>query len=338
MPSLESRLVLTSEKPGALVISIDLELHWGVRDFIRPTSAVQQQLIASRAMVTRLAGLFAERGIRATWAIVGMLFASSASELERFSPSVRPAYLRGELDPYSEAVGSDEEADPLHLAASLVDSLSGVPGQEIGSHSFSHFCCLEHGHNTTALRADLAAARAIASQRGIALRSLVLPRNQWRSELTEAVLDSGFDCIRGPQPGWANRPRRFEETPLIVRNLRRADAYFGMHAAPTFAWGELLGPMGLCNVPASLLLRPWSPGRKALEPLRHARLMGGLRQAARGGRIFHLWWHPENFVANPGPNIAALERFFDEFDRLASVDGLRSLTMSDVTDEVLSVH
>lgn len=324
-------------RPGALVISIDLELHWGVRDFMAPSDAVVDQLVASRAMVIKLAELFAARDIRATWAIVGMLFAASAAELDRFSPASRPSYLRAELDPYSEAVGHDEDADPLHLAASLITWLTGVPGQEIGSHTFSHYCCLEHGHGDSALRADLAAARAIAEARGITLRSLVLPRNQWRPDLTEVVLESGFDCIRGPQPGWVNRPRRFEETPLVVRNLRRADGYLGGRPPSTFGWGELLGPTGLCNVPASLLLRPWSPGRRALEPLRRARLISGLRQAARRGRIFHLWWHPENFVAHPGPNLEALEGVFEEFDRLASTEGLRSLTMGDVADEARAI-
>ena len=82
---------------------------------------------------------------------------------------------------HDEPVGPDEQSDPEHLAGSLVRLLADTPGQEVGSHTFSHFYCLEQGQHEVDLRADLAAARSIARLYGLELTSLVLPRNQWKN-------------------------------------------------------------------------------------------------------------------------------------------------------------
>jgi hypothetical protein len=63
-------------------------------------------------------------------------------------------------------------------------------------------------------------------------------------------------------------------------------------------------------------------------------LRSGLRHAARQGRIFHLWWHPHNFAQHQSENFAVLEQLLDEFDRLATVEGMESLNMADVTTKV----
>ena len=89
-------------------------------------------------------------------------------------------------------------------------------------------------------------------------------------------------------------------------------------------------------MPASAFLRPYDPDRKRLEPLRLARLRSGLRNAARHGGIFHLWWHPHNFSQHGAENFAVLEQILDEFDQLAATDGMESLTMADVAARVAS--
>jgi peptidoglycan/xylan/chitin deacetylase (PgdA/CDA1 family) len=319
----------STTRPGALVISLDFELHWGMRDH-SSGPAVTEDLVRSRDHVRQLADLFAERSVRATWATVGMLFASTRPELESFFPAVRPHYARTELDPYRQVVGDDEEADPLHLAGSLVRHLAATPGQELASHTFSHFYCLEAGQDEHSLRADLAAARAIAGPVGVPLQSIVLPRNQWNPHYAGAVRDSGFSCYRGPQPSWGHAAQKNDTTSRARRLARLADTYGGVTPPPTTGWDELVDGTGLCNIAASAFLRPYSPKRKALEPLRRARLLAGLRSAARRGRLFHLWWHPHNFARHPAESFELLNVILDEADRLASSDGLTSLSMGDV--------
>jgi hypothetical protein len=316
---------------GALVISLDFELHWGVRDHSAVTPALTESLVASRSMVTTLAEIFAQREVRATWATVGLLFAATAHEAEDLRPALRPAYRQAALDPYTEAVGETEEQDPLHLAGSLVGQLARYPGQEIASHTFSHYYCLEPGQDVDAFRADLQAAQAAAATHGLRLRSLVLPRNQWRADFAPALLDSGFECFRGPQPGWANRSRPGDDTDLAVRAARLASTYAGPPLA-TFAWDEVEEPSGLCNIPASAFLRPLSARTRALRPLQQSRIVRALRDAAGRGRIVHVWWHPQNFVAHPEENLDLLRSLLDELDRLRTSDGMQSLSMADVCD------
>ncbi len=318
--------------PGALVISLDFELHWGMRDRVPSEHPLAAELVESRRIVSRLASFFSERDLHATWATVGFLFASSRGELERFRPQVRPRYVRAELDPYAEAVGEDEDSDPIHMAGSLVRALAATPGQEVASHTFSHYYCLEAGQDESALRADLGSAQAIASAMGLQLHSLVLPRNQWNSRYAAAVRESGFDCYRSPQRSWAHRPRRDGEAGLPTRLGRLADTYAGWKPPPTTGWSDMLDEAGLCEVPASAFLRPYSPGRKRLEPLRFARLVAGMRHAARRSRVFHLWWHPHNFARYPEESFALLSRLADEFDRLAESEGMRSLSMGEVAE------
>ncbi len=322
-----------SAQPGALVISLDFELHWGVRDHSAPEAGVAAALVASRDTVTTLAELFVQRDVRATWATVGLLFATSADEAAALMPARRPAYTRPELDPYGEPIGPDEAGDPLHLAGSLVERLRLLEGQEIASHTFSHYYCMERGQDADAFRADLAAAQAAAASRGLRLKSLVLPRNQWREDYAPVVLETGFECIRGPQPGWANRSRPGEETGLGVRAARLATTYAGP-PLQTFGWDQILSPSGLSNVPASTFLRPLDRRTRSLEPLQYKRILAGMRHAARRGRILHLWWHPQNFVTDPEANLHLLERVLDELDRLRSVEGMHSLSMGEVNDRV----
>ena len=85
--------VTMPDRPGALVISLDFELHWGVtgpRDAGRcpvpapepgPPGGGGHGLACSR-----------HRHIRATWATVGFLFASNRGELEAHLPRERPTY------------------------------------------------------------------------------------------------------------------------------------------------------------------------------------------------------------------------------------------------------
>jgi peptidoglycan/xylan/chitin deacetylase (PgdA/CDA1 family) len=323
--------VSTADRPGALVISLDFELHWGIRDHVARDDALYRRLGNARRAVTDMVALFTDRQIRATWATVGFLFASARDELEAHLPRDRPTYECSELDPYVETIGIDEDHDPEHLAGSLVDLIASGAGQEVGSHTFSHYYCLEPGQTEATFRADLAAARSIAEWRGLEPTSLVFPRNQWNPAYADAILDSGFRCIRGPQRTWGHGLGQGGDRSPLRRGARLADTYVGVSAPPTTAWNDVLLESGLCDVPASAFLRPFSPSRARLEPLRLARLRSGMRHAARRGRIFHLWWHPHNFSQYCSENFAVLERILDEFDGLAAVEGMRSLGMADVS-------
>ena len=290
-------------------------------------------LIASRDVVTTLAERFVARNVRATWATVGPALRLDLGRGASAHPVTSPQLRRPELDPYAETFGPDEHGDPLHLAGSLVDRLCELNGQEIASHTFSHFYCLERGPDAAAFAADLAAAQSrggpprLATQvAGAAAQPVArrLCRSRARCRIRmhprpATRLGQSIATRRGHQPAGAGRPFGHDLCRTRAAHLRLGRAH---------------DPSGLCDVPASTFLRPFRPATRSLEKLQYHRLVAGLRDAARRGRVLHVWWHPQNFVTDPPANYTLLERLLDEFDRLRVSDGLQSLSMGDVNDAV----
>jgi hypothetical protein len=138
---------MATVQAGALVISLDFEIHWGVLE--RPaTGAYRANLLGVPESVRGTLALFREFEVRATWATVGMLFARSRAERERFSPAVRPRYAVPLPDPYAAPTGEAEADDPLHYAPALIAEVAATPGQELATHTFAHLYPLEPGENT----------------------------------------------------------------------------------------------------------------------------------------------------------------------------------------------
>lgn len=143
-----------AERPGfgARVMSLDFELHRGVRDHEQIDGPYRQNLLGVWNAVPRMLDTFEAFDVAATWATVGLLFARSREEQQAFGPNVRPTYDDALLDPYGEPVGNDERDDPLPFAPSLVAAILARRGQEIGTHNFSHFYCLEPGQTEASSR------------------------------------------------------------------------------------------------------------------------------------------------------------------------------------------
>ena len=141
---------------GHFVVSLDFELHWGIRDHT-PVDAVRDRLIGVRRAIPAILALFRERGIRASWAVVGLLCANDRDEIEATLPRVRPRYRDPLLDPYPAIaeIGSGEDDDPFHYAPSLVQAIAETPGQDIGTHTYAHTYGLEPGVDLDAFVADL---------------------------------------------------------------------------------------------------------------------------------------------------------------------------------------
>lgn len=317
---------------GVFVISLDFELHWGVRDHLS-IDQYKRNLLGVREAVPAMLALFREFDIHATWATVGFLFFESKQELLRAVPTVVPEYANPVLSPYADLdrIGANEQEDPFHFAPNLIREIQRTPGQEIASHTFSHYYCLENGQDRRAFEADMKAAQAAAARFGIVLQSLVLPRNQVNMEYLPVLRDAGFRCYRGDAPGWFVRGVAKERESKIRRLLRLADAYVPIRRSTTFTI-EDCGSEAPANVAASRYLRPWTAGSSKLDFLLVRRICRELTEAAERGRVYHLWWHPHNFGADPRENIARMRRILDHFSKLRQSRGLRSLSMNEVAD------
>ena len=318
---------VTATQGGALVISLDFEIHWGMRDKERPDGPGRASLLGAREAVPRVRDCFKRSGVAATWATVGFLFARNRDELAEFAPAIRPRYTNSQLAPWDEPVGHNELDDPLHYAPSLIDQISRCPRQEIATHTYSHYYCLEAGQSAESFDADLKSAAAIATSQGHSLHSIVFPRNQHNPAYADVLLRNGIVCYRGNPHSWMYRGDS-----RVHRVARLVDSCGNLSGPNTIGWGSLIEPeTGLVNVPASFMLRPWSA---RLAGMRQRRIERCLTHAARHGEIAHLWWHPHNFGSNRDRNIAMLDQIVGHFQRLRDQYGMESLTMFDVAERV----
>jgi hypothetical protein len=316
---------------GALVISLDFELHWGVRDTERVDGPYRANLLGARKAIPRMLDIFEEFEAGVTWATVGFLFARSREELEAYSPAVRAAYQNRALDPYSEHIGANEEEDPLHFAPSLIEEIRRRPRQEIGTHTFSHFYCREAGQTAQDFREDLRSAVAIAARSGICLSSIVFPRNQYLPEHAPIVRDFGITSYRGTERHWMYQAHSSEEQRIIVRRgARILDNYLNLTGSNVTHWGDILQDNGLFRIPSSRILRPYYPSLSAIEPLRLKRILSGIEAAARSRGVFHINWHPHNFGINLDENMQVLRSILECYARQRDNHGMRSLSMQEV--------
>jgi hypothetical protein len=286
--------------------------------------------VGARSAIPEILDLFEAFEVSATWATVGFLFAKTRQELRGLSPTIQPEYIDPALSPYQEPVGEGEATDPLHFAPSLIESIAQRRRQEVGSHTFSHYYCLEEGQTLEAFRADLESAKAIADRRGIQLRSIVFPRNQFQPNYAGLLVEAGFVCYRGTERGWMYRPRATKGQKPHVRALRLLDSYLSLSGANLIRWDDLIEESGLCNVGSSRFLRPYVPHSRHLDPLRLGRIVTAIEAAAASRQIFHLWWHPHNFGVHTDENLAFLRAVLEAYAHCRGSCGMRSLAMADV--------
>ncbi|MFK7891732.1 MAG: polysaccharide deacetylase family protein, partial [Granulosicoccus sp.] len=265
---------------GNFLISLDFELMWGVRDH-RSVADYGDAVLGGRIAIPEILTRFQSSGIRATWATVGLLFARNRDEMLEYAPKILPGYANSTFCPYRElengSVGENERLDPLHFGLSLIDQIVETPGQEIATHTYSHYYCLESGQTNTAFEADLLSARAIAEKRGLTLRSLVYPRNQNAPEHAQIAAALGIDVYRGDAPGWLYRSRSNDRVKLPLRLLRILDGVLPI--SNTLSLKHTKNGIAT-NVPASRFLRPWLKNSGFYNIMHIRRIQNEIKAAA----------------------------------------------------------
>jgi hypothetical protein len=252
-------------------------------------------------------------------------------------PAVWPTYADPYLSPYQvlDEVGEDEARDPYHFGRSLLENIRATAGQEIASHTFCHYYCLERGQTLDQFRHDMRAAAQVAAAAGVTLQSLVFPRNQYNPEYLVVCRELGITSYRGNEQSWIYKERNEEQQSLYKRGARLLDAYVNLSGHHCHSLADVAGTVPF-NIPASRFLRPWSGRLRSLESLRLRRILAGMEHAARHGLLFHLWWHPHNFGVNLPQNMAVLRRIAEHYRQLQQRYGMQSLTMSEVAEGLLA--
>ena len=307
---------------GTLIVSLDFELFWGMLDQCA-LEDYRDNVLGGREAIPRLLQLFEAYGIHATWAAVGYLFAENYQEAKRYFPEEKPSYAQRDLSPYSwfEKIGQDEQSAPCFYGASLIRQVSQTPGQEIGSHTFSHYYCREQGQTVEQFAADMAAAKKIAEDKGYDLTSVILPRNQCEPAYTRVFRELGFTAYRDEENDWIHEKIRFRP---LLRLLRLADVYIPLTGQGGYCPQK---EDGIWNLVGSRMYKPILKPLAFLEGLKIHRIKAQMRHAAKHGLTFHLWWHPHNIGVRTDAHLAQLEEIFAYYQQLKNRYGMESRNM-----------
>ena len=306
------------------VISLDFELFWGVSD-TQTVAGYGQNVLGEWQAIPRLLALFSRHGVSVTWATVGMLMCRDYKQWRDVRPAVLPGYSHVNMSPYFKDTLVKENAR-LFFARPLVEQILATKGQELATHTYSHFYCNEAGATPGQFIADLECARTIAAGMGVNLRSIVLPRNQINEQCLSVLPQAGIRVYRGNAGHWLYKNGDAVAGGIAGRVARFADACIPLSGQRTVREQH---SRGLVNVPASLFLYPWSARQRALLAMRLHRLKQAMTTAARTGSIFHLWWHPHNFGVNLEQNLATLEVVLRHYRVLADTYGMQSRCMGE---------
>lgn len=311
---------------AALIVSLDFELFWGMLDCC-PLEDYQENVMGGRKAIPQLLNLFQKYGIHATWATVGFMFADNFQELAEYFPErgMLPSYSNPALTPYDwfAKIGCNEQEAPCFYAPSLIRLVSETPGQEIGSHTFSHYYCREKGQTVEQFAADMKAAKEIAARHGCDVTSVVLPRNQCEPEYTQVLRELGFTAYRDEENDWIHEKVKFRP---LLRLLRLADVYF-----PLTGQGGYVPKKedGIWNLVGSRMYKPIFQPLCFLERVKLHRIKRQMLHAAKNNLTFHLWWHPHNIGVRTDAHLKQLEEIFAYYQELKEKYGMESLNMGE---------
>ena len=310
---------------GKFIISLDFELHWGAAEKW-DLNEKKDYFDQTRKGIPLTLSLFEKYGIHATWATVGFLFAKNKEQLIAFCPNLKPTYLNSSLAYYNliqtNIVGTDEIDDPYHYAVSLIQKIVETPGQELATHTFSHYYCNEVGQTEEQFDQDLKSAQMLANQNfNIELKSLVFPRNQFNQTYAEIAFKNGIKVVRSNPDVW------FWKNNFKFAFLARAiDTLFPISTSLSFKQRKSIVDNVLL-LPSSRFLRPYRDNEKFIRKLKINRILTEMTFAAKNNKGYHLWWHPHNFGYSLFENLEDLELILQHYQKLNLQYGFSSKSM-----------
>ncbi len=321
------------KKKGIFCISLDFELYWGIQDK-KTIAQYGDNILGAWQVVPRLLELFKKNNIHATWAMVGAMLCRDAAELQEMSPSILPQYQQQELSPYEKFYTMMKEVDPRYLFGNeLFNMVKNTPFQELGTHTFSHYYCLEEGQNKEAFISDLQACISISIKNGFNPKAFIFPRHQLNLDYIKEFSKFGIETYRGTEEAWYNSPSKSGEEGIIKRIFRFADYFLPMFSQHCQDLQEVKRDH-LYQIRASRWLRPYAKKWEKLDGLKLSRIKSQMSYAARNGKIFHLWFHPHDIGADIDKNFEYLEKIMLHYQYLHRKYEFQSLNFAEIKNQI----
>ena len=312
------------------MISLDFELIWGMHEGDIVNSSYSENIRGGRKAIPALLELFEKYEIHATWAVVGLMIAENFEEAKKYFPSesMQPTYKNMNMSPYPLIKHLDEckTDDSLYFAPDIIEQIGKTDGQEIASHTFSHFYCKEEGQTVEQFEADMIAAKAIASDKGYDLKTVVLPRNQCVKKYIDVLTKLGFKAYRDDYNDWIHRIIKFRP---LLRILRLTDTYL-----PLTGFGGYVPTVddGIYRLISSRMFRPYFKPLAFMEKIKIKRIKGQMLHAAKNGSTFHLWWHPHNIGVMTERHLSMIEEILNYYVFLKKEYGMQNKNMAEFAE------
>lgn len=322
--------------PGIFTISLDFELHWGVFDK-KDRQARKACYQNTLNLIQPLLQQFTKYDVHVTWATVGALYVANKQEWEQYNPEVLPAYAVSEYSAYNwvDHNGINDDVTWAHFAPDEVAAILKYPGQELGTHTFGHYYCMEPQARQGAFASDLDAVINISKKFNTRPVSLVFPRNQFNRDYLKVCLDKGIKTVRSNPESWFWTPVTNDESSLPRKIFRTGDGYITMGKRTSYPLSKITRTDGEpLLLPASRLFRPWQPKYKFANKLKLRRIVNEMEVAAKRNECYHLWWHPENFGFYPEQNMQELEVILKHYKHLHQQYGMQSWNMGEYSEQL----
>jgi peptidoglycan/xylan/chitin deacetylase (PgdA/CDA1 family) len=318
---------------GSFIVSLDFELLWGLR-YLPNAENFKQSVLEVEKVIPQIVDLFNKYSVNATFATVGLVFCGSKREIYEYAPALKPGYKDKSLSPYEnnylESLSPNN--DKLHSAEFVVEYLKKQHGIEMGTHTFCHYYCWADGQTAEEFEADITAAVNVASAKGIALSSIVFPRNEVNDEYLKICAKYGIKSYRGNPANFFNKSGKITKFLHLNRILRFTDTYFNFGNDTTYSYEEMHDNQYMINVKASRFLKPYSKQLAMFDKFKIKRIKREMTRAAKKNRVYHLWWHPHNFGINQKENLSVLEKILQHYSSLNRKFGMQSYTMAGLSN------
>lgn len=310
---------------GSFTVSLDFELFWGIYGH-KDLSEYKDNISGGIEAISMLLALFKKYNIHATWATVGFLMAEGFSEASEYVPNSLPAYKNDGINTYRLLQQNDKNLSQFLFAPSKLREISATEGQEIATHTFSHYYCREEGQTIEQFEEDIKTALKIASDKGYKLETAVFPKNLYTKEYVEVLKKLGFKAFRGLENKWLYE----KENSFLYKVLRLLDTYFPITEKTCYLPED---DNGIIKLSGSMMYRPYFKPLFFLERLKLYRIKRQMKYAAVNNCNFHLWWHPHNIGVKTDFHLKQLEEIFMYYNKLATKYGMESLNMSELVQQ-----
>ena len=317
------------ESSGYFLVSLDYELQWGSFDKVVLDENKKRELDNTLELITKILKQFGDNNIAATWAVVGMMFCKNKDEWEHNIPTTIPLYKNTELSPYQyfQTIENIKEYEKYFFALDSINAIINTVKQELATHTYSHYYCLEQGQTSKNFKADLAKAKQLMEQQNCKIDSLILPRNQFNAAYNSVCNELDIATIRTNPTSWYWKAGNDN----ILRRIFRLLDTFNL-----FSYSKCIH-LGFFNqqnlrpyfLPASRFFRSWKPNSKIVNHIKLLRIKLEMTYAAKHKKYYHIWWHPENFGNHPNECLQELKSIVQHYLMLQNKYDFKSVSMSE---------